>query len=306
MKTYQDYKNKLIELIEKHDLIPHQDKILEIAQDNIIIRKTEQDDYSELGNSRFGGYPDLPEGFQWPKSDVPSAIEDTGKFCQFLGQINLTDISLFQDKLPKNGMLYFFIGSNSYYGHIDNENREDAGIFYYPEQIKDVEIYSLTRPDFVLETEDEDADLDNSSSLKNPYKVTFEQSMSLPYWGDVIFQQTMDLYKDEYSIKDPIEISKYESLYREYMDFQKDNNNIEHLTTMFGYIWSDDVNVRENAGFYDGRSSNPENWEILLNFQSDSDIGFTFGDYGFFYFLVHKDDLNKLDFSLLETGTWSY
>lgn len=54
-----------------------------------------------LGESRFFGSPDLPEGFIWPKD-----LE--GYDLEFIAQINCKDIASYSDIFPKSGMLYFF------------------------------------------------------------------------------------------------------------------------------------------------------------------------------------------------------
>lgn len=57
-----------------------------------------------LGESRFGGWPDLPSKGQWPIwNDRPMG---------FLGQINLAELSAVQCdiRLPKDGLLLFFLG----------------------------------------------------------------------------------------------------------------------------------------------------------------------------------------------------
>ncbi len=60
----------------------------------------------EVGISRTGGYPDLPEGESWPTYD--------GKAMPFVAQINLRDLEPgFVPHLPQQGWLYFFIGNYS-------------------------------------------------------------------------------------------------------------------------------------------------------------------------------------------------
>ena len=60
-------KKKLIDLIEKHGLSHLKNNILSLAEEAIIIKKTEKEDYKKVGNSRLCGYPDLPKEIEWPK-----------------------------------------------------------------------------------------------------------------------------------------------------------------------------------------------------------------------------------------------
>lgn len=68
-----------------------------------------EEDQSEinLGDSKFGGKPDLPKNIEWPKSE--------NEPMTFLAQLNLKQVSEFDiDKtLPNFGMLYFFIANPS-------------------------------------------------------------------------------------------------------------------------------------------------------------------------------------------------
>lgn len=65
------------------------------------------DDYSDTGNTRFGGDPDLPEGMQWPV--VPNIEQRT--YCNFIGQINFAELPqlTFDTGLPSAGILYLFV-----------------------------------------------------------------------------------------------------------------------------------------------------------------------------------------------------
>lgn len=56
----------------------------------------------KIGQSKFGGTPDLPETTEWPKyNDEPML---------FLGQFNISDFKQFdtEDILPKTGVIYYF------------------------------------------------------------------------------------------------------------------------------------------------------------------------------------------------------
>ena len=56
-----------------------------------------------VGESKFGGKPDLPEGFVWPR-------REKGKPLLFLCQFNLAELAPYDRDglLPGEGMLYFF------------------------------------------------------------------------------------------------------------------------------------------------------------------------------------------------------
>uniref|UniRef100_UPI00404A6D33 DUF1963 domain-containing protein n=1 Tax=Gelidibacter sp. TaxID=2018083 RepID=UPI00404A6D33 len=56
---------------------------------------------TEKLKSKFGGFPDVKEGFEWPYIE--------SRPLTFLCQINLEQISNYVSTLPKNGIIYFFI-----------------------------------------------------------------------------------------------------------------------------------------------------------------------------------------------------
>src|SRR5579862_2573435 len=74
-----------------------------------------------LGESRFGGCPDLPQGFQWPRGSGSTVEWDAKQqrgirtsseevLLHFIAQIRLDDLPTFGDRklLPANGSLCFF------------------------------------------------------------------------------------------------------------------------------------------------------------------------------------------------------
>ena len=80
--------------------------IAKVAREAIKIEATTPDDYSQLGNSRLGGFPDLTDGSLFPKTD--------GKYWSFLAQLNLADIAPLNRYLPPSGLLSFFVDTDYY------------------------------------------------------------------------------------------------------------------------------------------------------------------------------------------------
>lgn len=77
--------------------------IVSKARDAITIETTIPEDYSSIGSSRFGGFPDLPSPDSFP--------ETNGAYWIFLAQINLAEIAPINDYLPRGGLLSFFVDS---------------------------------------------------------------------------------------------------------------------------------------------------------------------------------------------------
>ena len=65
-----------------------------------------------IGASKFGGRPDLPDGFQWDTFTTDTYDDDEVKPrpLAFLAQVNLADVSAYDTEqlLPETGLLSFF------------------------------------------------------------------------------------------------------------------------------------------------------------------------------------------------------
>lgn len=63
------------------------------------------EDYANIGNSRFGGLPDLPKDKAYPQNEHG--------YYNLLCQINFSEFPDKLDLLPEKGMLYLFIGNEA-------------------------------------------------------------------------------------------------------------------------------------------------------------------------------------------------
>lgn len=73
-----------------------------------------EEDYSQTGNSRIAGRPDLPPSIAWP------CTEDE-EWYTFLAQINLEELPFTPTAdLPSSGMLYFFLGADEPAYNVDH------------------------------------------------------------------------------------------------------------------------------------------------------------------------------------------
>ena len=78
-------------------------KLVALLQPAIALHSTPMDDaHIALGASKFGGAPDVPDGFVWPRYQ--------SKSLGFLAQINLREVAFFdiEKQLPATGNLLFF------------------------------------------------------------------------------------------------------------------------------------------------------------------------------------------------------
>ncbi len=77
-------------------------KLIDHLQPCIMVRFGQQDQI-EIGKSKLGGAPDLPEGMEYPVKN--------GEWCEFLCQINLEELKDFDlnAELPHHGLLSIFV-----------------------------------------------------------------------------------------------------------------------------------------------------------------------------------------------------
>lgn len=106
--------------------LPHQAKALfALAKPAISISAAEtQADQPGIGTSRFGGLPDVPVGFKWPKRGR--------RPLTFLAQIVLSEIAAYQvdEALPKEGCIWFFYDFEEQPWGLEPSDCEGWRVFY--------------------------------------------------------------------------------------------------------------------------------------------------------------------------------
>lgn len=208
---------KLIRLIKKFDLEKYESEILSLSKKTIIFIKDKKDDYSEIGNTRFGGYPDVINKFLWPKNKE-------GKYYTFLCQINLNELSKYESKLPKKGTLYFFYGSNL------NTNAK-----YSSKNKVNLKKHNEIKIDeFFEEYENE------------PYRVISKQILTLP-------EKILEIF--EKSKLNEVEDINFYVKYNELKD-KLDRINGSYLASMLGYLPIFEYEIRDHSYSYEQKFKN--------------------------------------------------
>ncbi|MCX2573517.1 YwqG family protein [Pedobacter sandarakinus] len=116
--------------------------VLGLLKPTISIKTKKATEKIKIGASKFGGLPDLPKKTQWPRLN--------GAPFAFIGQINLEEIRFdIENKLPKRGILYFFLSTNQFDYQMEpfdkihkvlffNEKLENLKTQDYPENFNDL------------------------------------------------------------------------------------------------------------------------------------------------------------------------
>ena len=169
-------------LDEKRDLL------IKLAQFGTKINLAAKEDYSKVGNSRIGGFPDLPDYSYYPKFWTKDRSDTKVKrYFTFLAQLNLAELSQPSSKLlPETGILYFFYvdeEETSYNNklNIDNLFGSSLGERHYvlywngnPDQLKRIEPDINERARVFSDQKDE-----HGNGVFLPYQLSFEPTLTL-------------------------------------------------------------------------------------------------------------------------------
>ena len=234
----------------------------------VSIIATPKDDLS-LEESKFGHYPYMPIGFDYPK-------DAEGKYMYPLAQINFKEMAEAElPGYPTSGYLQFYISvSDDVYGlDFDNpQSQKNFRVLYFEES--DIKEY---KADFSFLDEVMESGM---SPVHRPHSLNFIKKAEYIGMGDALYEAhcAVDLFAvaGQYpSIKDDLEDALYEN-------FRTSGHKIG------GYAYFTQSDPRG----YDERFK-----DHILLFQLDSDDHIMWGDVGVANFFIHPDDLAKKDFT---------
>jgi uncharacterized protein YwqG len=235
----------------------------------------------EVGDSRFGGPPDLPEGMAWPEKDgIPLAL---------LAQLRLENIAPYDAErlLPRTGMLYFFYEVRAQKWGFDPKDEGHWKVVYYDGDLTKLQPIS---PPATLPEE----------GRFHACRVTFFNELTLPSWGSgdleglPLSEEEGDRY-DEFLDNSCGNGAVIHQLFGHPNEIQG-NMQLECQLTSNG-IYTGDINAHSHPrvqSLEDGASD----WRLLLQVDSDEEnMGTMWGDAGRVYYWIREQDLSRLDFS---------
>lgn len=214
----------------------------------------------EIGGSRWGGGPDVPEGFEWPR---------LGKFPMgFVAQVNLADLIPDEENpFPSEGLLQFFADMTSDVAHVVLVG---AGV-------------PLRRADPELDTE---------WGEMPPHRLRVTPRADLPQWATSDYDEvTGDMSEEQ------------QQDYGDAFNMTEGASEGEFAGQLLGHVAGIGYDPREGA--FEAREveggtsmeSGARRWRNLAMFDSIRSLDFLLGDAGYFGFLIHEDDLKRLDFA---------
>ncbi len=247
-------------------------------------------DYSSLGVHRFGGLPDLPTGEAYPRFKASWTQEEqpTGGYAyEFIAQLDCAALAPLQQYLPRTGYLYFFL--STFHDLYNKAEGYRPGIVLY----RDVELTEL-RSGTRFELTDEDF-FEAYSSTGEGYAYTgydaeAEATLGLPPFyplslNTYLFREALqaagltDDNLDDDALDD--------------MDIHLEDvgSSFDHLIGDYGF--SQHELPQTEAALAQG--GDPADYLVLLTVKSRGDMQWS--DAGDLYYVIHKGDLARSDFS---------
>ncbi|MEG4200540.1 DUF1963 domain-containing protein [Microcoleus sp. Pol12A5] len=237
--------------------------------------KIQNNDQVNWWQSKFGGFPYLPKGFEYPKTG-------DGKYLFLLTQLNFDEIPPL-DGFPDRGILQFYIADDDLYG-LNLDNSSNADNHTIEDQFK---IIYFPHPDFKVENI-----ITNYDFLSEPEIFPVQGSCGLQFTKKYAPISTIDYQFTELLGEEINELfmnHKIDDKYREI------SHSLGHKIGGYPYFTQDDVRKCNS------NSDQKQKPDILL-FQMDTDccnetVDIMWGDSGVGNFFIDESALRELDFS---------
>ncbi|MEG4815548.1 DUF1963 domain-containing protein [Microcoleus sp. K5-D4] len=256
------------------ELEKYRDRIEATIKPYIEIQTQNNDDVN-WWQSKFGGLPYLPKGFEYPKTC-------DGKYLFLLAQLNFDEIPPLEG-FPDRGILQFYIADDDLYGldfgnyaNVDNPAIEQKfKIIYFPQRDFQVENI-ITNYDFLPELE--------NFPVHGCCSLQFTKKYAPLSTDDYQFIELLGEEINELFMNPEIED-----------EYREISNSFGHKIGGYPYFTQDDVRK------YNSNSDQKQKPDILL-FQMDTDccnetVEIMWGDSGVGNFFIDESALRELDFS---------
>ncbi|MCI8388854.1 MAG: DUF1963 domain-containing protein [Clostridiales bacterium] len=245
-------------------------------------------DGAATSHSYFGGEPELPRGFEFPKFECATYEDDEVKprYLAFIAQIDCAEASKFDTDglLPTHGILSFFYEIESMCWGFDPNDADSSRVFYFENTD---ELVTTPLPDGICEY-----------AHFPKLGISFKSELSLPDYSDFITKHRdldcCDVYDErraELGWDYPDNIHKLLG----WADIIQDNMTLEcELVTRGYYLGNPDgwKKVKPEDRKYADEHSIDE-WVLLFQLDTVESDGFElmFGDCGRLYYCIRRDDL---------------
>ncbi|MFF2910297.1 YwqG family protein [Paenibacillus sp. NPDC057934] len=273
-------RKRLESLILEHQLTHAAPYLLQNIRQTISCTKADVEDYITPGVSRIGGDPDLPPHIEWP-------LTTDGVPMTFLTQLNLKECSGHDESslLPAEGMLYFFVGLDE-----PAYNIEHRVLFVREDQLAGAE-RRVAPETTVLEEKFNGYQLDIKASLEAPnYAYVDNDKIE----NEAVGYEEYEEFGYELSDRQSSEVARMFG----YPIGQHDDAEYEAalmLLTNKNYNYSKEKALAQITNHFGGDEAaamqEVQDTLMLLELESDNDVGFCWWDAGLLHFFIRKEDL---------------
>lgn len=259
----------------------HVSTLKETALKAVCMRTVPMGEYNKLGNTRFGGLPDLPAGAQYPR--YPDIYRKVGfSHHIFIAQLNCAELAPFQNYLPREGILYFYL---------EDEQDFECKVVYHPTTL-------LLQPAKSLKFE---------PFFNNPYLPEPSKPVTVEYTQLIALPSKLN-NKNIWEYADELADGEYDNhIAKLGQTFSENLGRMGVLREHNNYYYSDMNHTINDHPDYEfesptvlaalERKGNPEDWMVLLRVYSDNKCNFNYFDARGLCFMIHKSDLAKCDFT---------
>lgn len=267
------------------------EKLLKEMMKNEIALHISGDFHGNIGDTHFGGAPDVPQDFIWPYFETDTYDDDTVKPrpLSFVAQFNCAELAAYDKEglLPKTGLLSFFYEMDSQCWGFDPKDQGCAKVYWFAD--------TAALSPAVFPT-------DLPEVFRFPaVAVQMESKNSLPDWADFQLQQEdADDYDTFYEEKAMLgyDLPELSSKLLGWADIIQNTMLPECALISKGYYlggaWNDIPQAEREAA----KKEALEEWQLLfqLDTVTHKEFELMFGDCGRIYFYIRKKDLRERRF----------
>jgi uncharacterized protein YwqG len=273
--------NNVIQLIQSSGLERVKNNLISLTMDSVRLwTEVEEERNIDKSHSKIGGRPDLPKSTSWPQIN--------GRPLHFIAQINLEHVDFDMPHFPRNGLLSFFYDALEQPWGFDPKDRGSWKVVYLKE-IGD------------LERKIEPAEIVEQGTFTTS-RISFSKQTTLPSWESLCIQR-LELNDEEQDL--------YLNLYEKLQEYNNStgltHRLLGHPDTIQGemqlecQLVTNGLYCGDSSGYEDPKRTvlepGADSWRLLLQIDSEEDIGMMWGDVGRIYFWILEDDLIKMNFN---------
>lgn len=248
---------------------------------------------SSIGKSRIGGYPDLPPEIEWPKTS-------DGKLMTLLAQLNFAQMveeagaETLPEFFPKRGLLYIFAGLDEPAYDVEHK------VIYIPQPETAELVYRKPEQKTILE---ETQEMESS-----PFEVHAIGQIEFPNYAyeDVDELEATETSMENYeAMAEDMRFKPDDVLGRmfgypegQHGDYEYEAALVIHTGKKYGYDTGEARKqlIKHFNGDEQKADQEIQDMLMLLELDSDDDVGFRWWDSGVIHLFIRKEDLINLNF----------